>query len=262
MFTHRNKQLAFVVVLLLQGCANTSPLPKASIPTAYTAPPAPITSQVAPENTEPWMSCAAGGIKTAIRQGVITNTKVIVMPATNHTRDANLPDVLSLEMAHVVKGLGLTPFMAASNALWSDMNPVAMLRTEISVYDRTIQAAEAEREYGLDFGKGGGSSSIRTPSSDSINHGAIRAVATTEQMLKGVSGKEVYMVAQTHATRANVFKRTTSNGTQFFLVMQYGNSLVTKQIAGAQRAFLTAARSAAAGALLKQFNIDPAICNI
>lgn len=258
--------LPLVALIVLSGCETPASF-RASVPQQYQQAPAPTIPIVSEEETEHWMQCAAGGIKYAIQQGKIANQKVIAYPIINRTQDKNLQHALEAEMSHAIKQLGLRPYPFSSQPNYEDLVDIApgiILQTEISVFDRTIRAAEAEKEFGVNFGKGYGTGAISSPSSDRVNHGAIRATTTVEKfILQSKNSKRLSReVVETHASRANVFSRTTAHGVDFFLLVQYGNNLVLKEITGAQRALLTAARASIAGALLRNSGYDPAICKL
>ena len=254
-----------VTLGMLSGCGSGSQM-RARVPETHMSPPQQPDPVVQGEEAERWMSCAAGGVKSLIREGKLNNLNVAVYPIINRTGERNLQLAIDLEAAHAVRQMGLNPYLvsvASHPAQVLAMTPAFVIQTEISVIDRVISAAEAEKEFGLTFGKGGGAGAIGSPSQQKVSHGRIRAITTVEVFTENKASRAINrMVSNTHASSANLLSRTTAEGTDFFMLFRYGDALTVREVAGAQRALLAAARASLAGAILKKHGIQPAICGI
>ena len=68
----------------------------------------------------------------------------------------------------------------ANDANFLATTPMFRLRGELSIVDRVVSAAEAERELGLAFGKGNGAGYIGLPSSAKVTIGWVSAVAAVD----------------------------------------------------------------------------------
>jgi hypothetical protein len=247
-------------VTMFAGCG--APVVRAALPldVSRRAPP-PVVPTVSNEDREPWQRCAAGGIKRALlKADVLRGPRAMVGIVANSTRDTSLQTDIKLEALHAVNELGLEAYTDDQAILL--VKPNLRVRTEVTVYDRTIKAGEAEQEFGVNFGRGNGAGTINNPSAEKISHGSVRAITIIESVVDVQGGVPILAVRASHASRAEIFTKTSTKGTQFFLLVNFGKSQVLKEVAGPQRALLSSARASIAGALLKAVNEEPAVCGL
>lgn len=247
----------------LAGCVTAPQSMRASLPRQSLQAVAPATPKTYPEEREATVACAAGAVKRAIRTGILKSPNVLVTSIYNRTKDLSLQEQLDIELAHVSTELGFVPFVVGADNPPHLVRPSLIFSTDVSVIDRNISAAEATKEYGVNFGRGNGTGAIALPSSDKFASGAIRATTKAETMVIGADEKTpVRKIAATHSSRAQTLTRTTTTGTEFYLVVNYGNSQSTKSTEGPQRAALYAARASIAGAAMRAAGYEPAICGL
>jgi hypothetical protein len=227
-------------------------------PGIITPPAIPIV--VSPDVSEP-IRCAAGGVKTLRSQGKLLNNRVIVTPILNLTDEKRIQSSLLNEVTHTVGRMGWVAMLPDLNSTMTSASADRRLRGEISVISRVVSASEAESEVGASFGRGYGTGYFGFPKSEKFSFGWVRVVAAVDQAIHEPQ-PTAYVQTGSHAARSAFWTRSSSKGSQFFVLIQLGSNVIQKQVSGPQDAVAAAAETAIAGALLKSVEIDPSICGL